>query len=1265
MDFYTITTKVKSKSRSKDEPDHVIIYPEFNYISEDIATKGGSFYAYWDGSLWNTSFGSLIRHIDNTMFKMKNDLDAENPMTKHSVLSLNKHGTQQMTLFLKFLKQRDRDDTTFNTKILFSEDEVKREDYVTRVLEYTPKHGSTENFNELLGTLYHEDELTKILWFIGALLTGEMHKIQKFLFLYGGKGTGKGTIINVIKWLFEGYYSSISLRNLTGQSEFATAEVQELPLLIDEDCDISSIANDTNLLKITAHEPVLVNQKHKETYFSTFNGLLIAASNERFKVKHVDSGITRRAVVAEPSKKIVARDRYEYLMNQIKYEIPHIAQLAIDTYNELGRSYFDSYVDVQTMEETDYMYAFIKEYKDQLGDPCTLLSASNLYKQYLLDMDFNIEGYRRKLKKALNRYYDQCLADTKIDGVRSKNVYKGFKHHLFESSVGSISEESQGWITLTEQTSLFDGLYSDASAQYANQHGTPTKPWDTCDTYLKELDTTQLHYVRVPEQHIVIDFDCRDENGEKSLEESLRAANKFPKTYTEVSKSGQGVHLHYIYEGDVTKLSSIYDYHIEIKVYLGKSSLRRKLTKCNNEPVAHISTGLPLKEENDRMYESIEDIVWTERKIRTAIQRNLRKEYHPNTRPSIDFIVKILDDAAAAGLKYDVSDLLQEISIFAMRSTNQSDYCLKAIQKMKFTNGLEEEQVFELEESKVVRKEDLWFYDVEVYPNLFLVCAKKYGVDEWIILVNPTRFEVEDACRKPLVGFNNLRYDNHIMMGAITGEDNVQLFQRSQAIINNEPGGMHSGAYGLSYLDIYEMATKKQSLKKWEVEMGIDHMEMDIPWDEPVPEELIPKIIEYCKTDVIATEAVFKDRGSDYDARLILSELSGLPVNAKTQDHTAEIIFEGDRYAKSQFVYTDLATEFPGYTYEFGKSSYLGEDPSEGGLVREKLGVHNNVVLLDIESMHPKSIEMLNFFGKYTKNFVALLEARLAIKHKDYDKASRMFNGKLKPYLKEPAKAKALSYALKIAINIVYGMTSAKFPNKFNMPENKDNIVAKRGALFMLALKQQLDIRDIEWCHFKTDSVKLVDPSEDDIEFVKEFGKQYGYTFAHEATYSRMALVTKADYIAQYAWSDEGDEKIGQWEVVGARFADPVVYKKIFSKEEMTEEDYFLTKTATAPIYLGEEFIGKVAKVYCSNSGQELVRVDHSKEVEKRGAVSGTKNYEWELASRFKGLKDINMDYYGKKVEAALDIIAKVGRVSDIVDDIPSAFHKTDYDLPF
>jgi hypothetical protein len=35
----------------------------------------------------------------------------------------------------------------------------------------------------------------------------------------------------------------------------------------------------------------------------------------------------------------------------------------------------------------------------------------------------------------------------------------------------------------------------------------------------------------------------------------------------------------------------------------------------------------------------------------------------------------------------------------------------------------------------------------------------------------------------------------------------------------------------------------------------------------------------------------------------------------------------------------------------------------------------------------------------------------------------------------------------------VYGLTSAHFPNMFKDNRNVDNIVAKRGALFMIDLK--------------------------------------------------------------------------------------------------------------------------------------------------------------------------------------------------------------------
>ena len=76
----------------------------------------------------------------------------------------------------------------------------------------------------------------------------------------------------------------------------------------------------------------------------------------------------------------------------------------------------------------------------------------------------------------------------------------------------------------------------------------------------------------------------------------MAAAKEFPPTYTEFSKSGAGVHLHYIYDGDSTQLSRLYSNGIEIKVFSGNSSLRRKLSYCNDLPIAHISGGLPLKE---------------------------------------------------------------------------------------------------------------------------------------------------------------------------------------------------------------------------------------------------------------------------------------------------------------------------------------------------------------------------------------------------------------------------------------------------------------------------------------------------------------------------------------------------------------------------------------------------------------------------------------------------------------------------------------------
>ena len=147
-----------------------------------------------------------------------------------------------------------------------------------------------------------------------------------------------------------------------------------------------------------------------------------------------------------------------------------------------------------------------------------------------------------------------------------------------------------------------------------------------------------------------------------------------------MSRSGKGLHLHYIYTGDVDDLDSVLDVGVEIKTLLGDSSLRRKLTKCNNLDIATINSGLPRKEKKMIEGKSIQ----SEKNLRALIERNLRKEIHPGTKPSVDFIHQILEDAYDSGLSYDIRDMRSMILAFAARSTNQSSACIKIVQTMKF-----------------------------------------------------------------------------------------------------------------------------------------------------------------------------------------------------------------------------------------------------------------------------------------------------------------------------------------------------------------------------------------------------------------------------------------------------------------------------------------------------------------------------------------------------------------------------------------------------
>ena len=899
LDFLMISRRSTKKG--------VEIYPKFIIKnSTDLMIRGGDFYAIWidEKGLWSTDEQDAIRLIDKELEKYYNE-HAQYLDGTVSVKYMWDAESGTIDSWHKYCQKQMRDSFhTLDNSLIFSNTKTTKEDYASKRLNYPLEPGDYSSWDKLISTLYIPEERHKIEWSIGAIVTGEAKYIQKFMVFYGSAGTGKSTILNIIQQLFEGYYSVFDARALGSSSNsFALEAFKSNPLVaIQHDGDLSRIEDNTRLNSLVSHELMTVNEKFKAAYTNRFNCFLYMGTNKPVKITDAKSGLIRRLIDVSPSGNKLNRHEYKQVMDRIKFELGAIAVHCAEVYNE-NPGFYDDYIPISMMGASNDFYNFVLDsypvFRDD--DGVTLKCAWEMYKTYCDDAKVPYPFSRRIFREELRNYFrDYQERYTMADGTRVRSYYVGFRTDKFEDEEEEPKieiVEKKDILEFTSDVSIFDKECADCPAQYATDQGTPKNKWDKVKTTLKDIDTKELHYVKVPENHIVIDFDIPDENGDKSLERNLEAAAKWPPTYGEYSKSGKGVHLHYIYSGDPKKLSSIYSDHIEVKVYTGKSSLRRKLSKCNNLPIATISSGLPLKGE-DKVVNF--DVVKTEKGIRTLIKRNLRKEIHPGTKPSIDFIHKILEDAYKSDLVYDVSDMKPAVLSFAASSTHQSEYCIKLVKKMQFKSKEVANPDIKVSEDKII------FYDIEVFPNLFLVNWKFEGEDQKVVrMINPKPAQIEELLKFRLVGFNCRRYDNHIMYARMMGYTNEQLYKLSQRIIT-QGQGFFGEAYNLSYTDVYDFAAKKQSLKKWEIELGIHHQELGLPWDQPVPEERWVEVAEYCDNDVIATEAVFNALQGDFTARKILAELAGMTVNDTTNTLTTRIIFGKEKHPN--LVYTDLAT---------------------------------------------------------------------------------------------------------------------------------------------------------------------------------------------------------------------------------------------------------------------------------------------------------------------------------------------------------------------
>ncbi|HEX4500660.1 MAG TPA: DUF5906 domain-containing protein, partial [Scandinavium sp.] len=495
MDFYRILSRL-TKTGERE------LYPEFVIgRSKDLMVRGRSFYAIWDEEtgLWSRDEYDVQRIVDDDL---QHEAD-ETKIPKSRVKFLRNFNSQGWTQFKKFIAQIGDNSHQLDSKVTFNDTEVQKGDYVSRKLPYRLEEGDISAWDELVGTLYSVEERAKIEWAIGSIVAGDSKNIQKFFVFYGPAGSGKSTILNIIEKLFEGYTTTFEGAALgRSDSQFATESFKHNPLVaIQHDGDLSKLEDNSRLNSIISHEYMTMNEKYKASYTSRADAMLFIGSNQPVRISDAKSGLIRRLIDVHPSQVRIPVRHYNTLMAQIDFELGAIAAHCQKVYLEMGKNYYNDYRPLEMMLQTDVFFNFIEAYYDvfKARDCITLKDAYAMYKEYCTDAGITRPLPQYKMREELRNYFDDFKDRAEWEGERVRSLYCGFNAEKFKSPKGGEIDEKRAFsLVMDETVSIFDKAFARQPAQAATEDGVPESKWANVTTTLSDIDTSQLHFVKVP-----------------------------------------------------------------------------------------------------------------------------------------------------------------------------------------------------------------------------------------------------------------------------------------------------------------------------------------------------------------------------------------------------------------------------------------------------------------------------------------------------------------------------------------------------------------------------------------------------------------------------------------------------------------------------------------------------------------------------------------------------------------------------------------------
>lgn len=190
-------------------------------------------------------------------------------------------------------------------------------------------------------------------------------------------------------------------------------------------------------------------------------------------------------------------------------------------------------------------------------------------------------------------------------------------------------------------------------------------------------------------------------------------------------------------------------------------------------------------------------------------------------------------------------------------------------------------------------------YDIEIFPNCFSLTIKNTETKEFKFFeLSNRKNNLVDLVplfldkRYIFCGYNNIHYDNPIVNFIIEYKETLKkstrldieynLFQLSQTIIKGDLEKWKRWKYANNFetLDLLTMLFSQKlrvGLKEMQVTMKYSNVqEYDGDFETPIPEEDIPKMIQYNINDVNSTEELLYRCENDIKLRLNIEEEYGI-----------------------------------------------------------------------------------------------------------------------------------------------------------------------------------------------------------------------------------------------------------------------------------------------------------------------------------------------------------------------------------------------------